>query len=88
MKLLRHKNFIKDFKKLKLTDSQFEKLIKYLHLLQEEVKLPFEAKDHELLGKWKNFRKFHVGGDLIVIYYVNKDEIILTRMGTHSQLFE
>lgn len=88
MKLKRHKQFIKDFRKIRLTDEQFQKLIKYLNLLLEGKSLPPEAQDHELLGEWGGFREFHLGGDLLVIYYLTENEIILARIGTHNQLFK
>jgi mRNA interferase YafQ len=66
--LKRHKQFAKDLKKVKFTDKQFEKLITYISLLLENKPLPPEAKDHPLVGNWKDFREFHLGGDLIVIY--------------------
>ena len=86
--LKRHKQFAKDLKKVKFTDKQFEKLITYISLLLENKPLPPEAKDHSLVGNWKDFREFHLGGDLIVIYKKEKDTLILVRIGTHNQLFE
>ena len=61
MILYRHKKFINDFKKANLSDSQFEKLIKYFNLFIEDKELPKEAKDHSLSGEWKSFREFHLG---------------------------
>jgi mRNA interferase YafQ len=88
MELLRHKTFVNDFSKAKLSDSQFNKLVKYFVLLLEDKELPKEAKDHELLGKYNGFREFHLGGDMLVIYYKSEKNIILARIGTHSQLFK
>ena len=88
MKLRRHKQFIKDLKKIRLTDEQFLKLAKYITLLTEAKPLPPEARDHELLGIWKGFREFHVGGDLLVIYRMTEEEVILVRIGSHNQLFQ
>ena len=88
MELLRHKTFINDFNKAKLSDSQFNKLIKYFNLFLEDKELPKEAKDHELLGKYDGFREFHLGGDMLVIYYRFQGSITLARIGTHSQLFK
>ena len=88
MKLKRHKQFVKDLRKVKMTDEQFQKLAKYLTLLTEGRPLPPEARDHELLGIWQGFREFHLGGDLLVIYLRTQDEIILARIGTHNQLFK
>ena len=88
MKLKRHKQFIKDLKRIKMTDEQFQKLAKYLTLLTEKKILPPEAKDHELLGIWQGFREFHLGGDLLVIYRKTESEIVLARIGSHNQLFK
>ena len=89
MKLKRHKTFINDLSKAKFADAQFEKFIKYLSLLQNDQPLPEEALDHALIGDWADFREFHLGGDLLIIYKVNEEEleIVLTRIGTHSKLF-
>ena len=88
MKLKRHKLFIKDFRNLTLADSQFDKLIYFLGLLREGKPLPEESRDHALLGEWTDFREFHLGGDMLVIYRATEGEVVLTRIGTHSQLFK
>lgn len=86
-KLRRHKAFLKDYAVLRLTDTQFEKLISYLNYLKEETKLPPEAKDHALKGDWTDFRECHLGGDMLLAYTIKDDTVILARIGTHSQLF-
>ncbi|WP_419767101.1 type II toxin-antitoxin system YafQ family toxin [Arcobacter sp.] len=88
MTLFRHKKFINDLKKANLSNSQFEKMIKYFNLLLEEKELPTEAIGHPLNGEWKDFREFHLGGDMLVIYHRSEDKITLARIGTHSQLFK
>ncbi len=87
MKLKRHKQFIKDLRKIQITDEQFQKLAKYITLLTEGKPLPPEARDHELIGIWQGFREFHLGGDLLVIYRQTEEEVVLVRIGTHNQLF-
>jgi mRNA interferase YafQ len=89
MKIKRHKKFLKDFKNAKLSDSQFEKFVYYINTLREGKTLPPEARDHQLIGNYKDCREFHLGGDMLIIYLKNYiGEIILMRIGTHSQLFE
>lgn len=68
MKLFKTKTFKKDYHKLKISDQQYEKYIKYLSLLLEEKPLPVEARDHNLIGNYSGFREFHIGGDSLVIY--------------------
>ncbi len=88
MKIKRHKKFLKDFRDIKLSDSQFEKFVYYINALREDAKLPPESKDHALSGNYKDCREFHLGGDMLIIYIESaEDEVILMRIGTHSQLF-
>jgi mRNA interferase YafQ len=88
MKLFRTKIFKKDYQKLKMTDGQYEKYIKFLSVLLEGKNLPFEARNHSLIGNYSGFKEFHLGGDLLVIYCIEDDVLRLTRIGTHSQLFK
>ena len=88
LKLKRHKQFKKDISKLKIPDVQYAKFIRYIAILLDEKMLPPESKDHILSGEWKGFREFHLGGDLLLIYMLQNDELILVRIGTHSQLFK
>ena len=88
MKLFRTKIFQKNYQKLKMTDTQYTKYIKFLSMLMYEKALPLEARDHNLVGNYSGFKEFHVGGDLLVIYCIEDDILRLTRIGTHSQLFK
>jgi mRNA interferase YafQ len=88
MKLFRAKTFKKDYQRLKLSDNQYAQYIKYLSLLLEGKTLPFKARDHKLIGNYSGFKKFHIGGDVLVVYYIEDDTIRLTRIGTHSQIFK
>jgi len=87
-KLFRTRTFKKDYQKLKFTDPQYEKYIKYLALLLNEKPLPPEPRDHCLIGNYSGFREFHVSGDVLVIYCIEKDILRLTRIGSHAQLYK
>ncbi len=82
------KSFIKDWKRLKLSDKHFTKYIQFLGLLLDSKELPKEANDHSLKGEWIDFRELHVSGDLLLIYQIEKSHIKLVRIGSHSQLFK
>ncbi len=91
--LKRHKQFKKDLQKIRITDKQFEKLVKYLTTLLDGKDLPLEARDHSLQGEFKDVHEFHLGGDIIVLYrkIVHPDggvSIHLLRIGTHNQIFK
>ena len=89
MKIKRHKQFIKDFKKVQITDGQFEKLINYINCLRNDSSLPEESKDHALNGEYSDCREFHIGGDTLIIYLVTQNnEALLLRIGSHAQSFK
>ena len=88
MKLFRAKTFKKDYQKLEMSDDQYAKYIKCLSLLLEGETLPLEARDHKLIGNYSGFKEIHIGGDLLVVYYIEDDIIRLTRIGTHAQIFK
>ena len=84
----REKSFIKDFDKIKLNDTEFQKFINFVSLLSKGETLPKEARDHQLLGEYRDCREFHIGSDMLVIYMIDSDRIRLLRIGTHAQLFK
>jgi len=59
MKLFRAKTFKKDYQRLKMSDNQYTKYIKYLSLLLEGKALPLEARDHSLIGNYSGFKEIH-----------------------------
>ena len=55
--------------------------------VREEL-LEKKYQDHPLTGKWINTRDCHIEPDWILIYTKIKEELILERTGTHSDLFK
>ncbi|NPA11985.1 MAG: type II toxin-antitoxin system YafQ family toxin [Epsilonproteobacteria bacterium] len=90
LEIERGRFFKKDEKKLKLSDTQFKKYILYISMLVKQEPLPKEAQEHSLTGEWKDCREFHIGGDMVVIYRIDKKNSVLQliRIGSHSQLFK
>jgi len=88
MKLQIHKTFIKDLKKAKLNQTNLAKLFMYVSLLLENKELPKEARDHQLKGELKDFREFHISGDLIVLYRIDRDYLQILRIGSHNEIFK
>jgi len=87
-KLIRAKSFLKDYEKKRLSDQHYTKFIIVLGKLLNNEILSDEYLDHELKGNWSNYRELHISGDLLLIYKKTENEIILVRIGTHSQLFK
>lgn len=44
-------------------------------------------RDHELTGSMYGYRSFEAADDLLVIYFVVKDGIILYDIGSHDQVY-
>ncbi len=88
--LKRHKQFVKDWNKARITEGQFSKFIHYADCLQQEEPLPEESKDHALIGEYQDYREFHLGGDMLIIYLDSKETItvsFLNFMAGHDMLY-
>lgn len=44
--------------------------------------------DHPLKGDWADHRECHIGGDFLLIYRIEKDQVWFVRSGTHADLFK
>jgi len=88
LKIFRTKTFIKEYKKLKLSDQHYTKYISYLGNLLDEKTLPDEALNHSLKGNMNSFYEFHISGDILIVYCIEDGFLKLTRIGTHSQIFD
>ncbi|MFA6158673.1 MAG: type II toxin-antitoxin system YafQ family toxin [Candidatus Paceibacterota bacterium] len=63
-------------------------LERVIDTLAEGKALPRHYKDHALTGTLAGFRDCHIGFDLVLIYRITSDGIlILADIGTHSELF-
>lgn len=83
----RFKKHAKLVKKRSKKDS--EKLKNAIELLAKGENLPERFRDHELTGILKGSRECHVLPDLLLIYRIFNDILILELIdtGTHSDLF-
>ena len=88
MKLTLHKQYIKDLTKAKLNQTNLAKLFIYVSMILNRQELPKEAKDHQLKGELKDFREFHISGDLVVLYRIKNDTLQLLRIGSHNEIFK
>lgn len=82
------KAFNRDIKRLAKRGKNLGKLKVLLDLLFEEKPLPLNCHDHALKGQWAGFRDLHIEPDWLLIYYIEGEELYLTRTGTHSELFD
>lgn len=58
-------------------------------MLEDRELLSTKYKDHALKGNWKGYRELHIEGDWLLIYKVDREELllVLTRTGSHDLLF-
>jgi mRNA interferase YafQ len=59
-----------------------------LLLVANDAPLGPEWLDHPLKGEWADHRECHIGGDFLLIYRLDGNQIVFVRTGTHSDLFE
>lgn len=89
LKVKYHNSFKKDFKLIKKRGKDLSKLKYIINEIMNEKALDEKYRDHELLGKYKGFRECHIEPDWLLIYKIENKELtlILSRTGTHSDLF-
>ena len=84
------KQFKKDYKKIQNNAKRKQALVDVLNQLCQERKLPAKYKEHSLIGEYTGFMECHIKPDLLLIYRIKDDELILyvLRVGSHSELFK
>lgn len=84
-----HKLFKKDLKRIMRRGYNIELLKKVVDLLAKQELLPEKYKDHNLSGDYIGYRECHITPDWLLVYQIRENELILvlTRTGTHSDLF-
>lgn len=86
MKIILHRNFKKQYKKLREMERQ-----KFRERRDLFFKNPFNPllSNHPLHGEYKNYRSINVGGDLRVIYEeIDSETVQFILIDTHSNLYE
>ena len=86
----RTSQFKKDFKRMIKQGVDVQPLTEIVAQLSREEPLDEKFHDHPLKGEWLGFRECHIKPDWLLIYLVDKGELILTlsRTGSHSDLFD
>ena len=81
--------FRKDLKRIDKRGKDLSLLKDVLQTLREEQALEEKYRDHALTGNYIGFRERHIQPDWLLVYAINKEELILTasRTGSHSDLF-
>ncbi|GAA6829867.1 type II toxin-antitoxin system mRNA interferase toxin, RelE/StbE family [Helicobacter pylori] len=87
LKIKHHILYKKDFKKLIKNGFDDSVLNEVILTLRKKEPLDPQFQDHALKGNWKPFRECHIKSDILLVYLVRGDELILVRLGSHSELF-
>ena len=80
--------FDKEYKKAKQRGKKIQKLDAIFMELAMHGQVPQKNRPHILSGDWAGVWECHIESDWLLIYEIRKNEIILRRTGTHSDLFK
>lgn len=83
--------FKKSLKRVKkVAGFKAERLKKAITILSDGKVLPEDFRDHKLTGNLKSYRECHLAPDVLLIYKIEDDLLVLTlvNVGNHSQLFK
>lgn len=83
------RHYAKDFKRIIQTQKfSHAEYLTALSLLINEQPLPKKYCNHPLLADYKGFFDCHITNDCVLIYKILDNELLLARIGTHSELFK
>jgi mRNA interferase YafQ len=89
-----HRYYAKQFQKSfnKILSSGKVKRIEVetvVDILCKGSKLPEKYRNHKLHGEYIGYEECHIKGDLVLVYKIEKDNLILIllNLGSHSDLF-
>jgi len=84
MKIGYSKQFLRQYTKLpqKIRQKADERIMRW-----QNDPLNSQLRDHQLKGKYKQYRSIDVTGDYRALYLSQEDKVIFDKIGTHSQLY-
>jgi len=85
MKILFHRNFEKNYVKLRTSERN-----KFKERLSAFADDPFNPTlgNHALKGKYRAYRSINIGGDLRAVYKtIKNEEYLFVAIGTHAKLY-
>ena len=80
--------FKRDVKKIKKAGKDAAKLREIIGKIAEGKSLDEKYRDHALTGNYRQTRECHIEPDWLLIYKLTKENLILIRTGSHSELFK
>ena len=81
--------FKKDLKRYQNKPKRIENLMRVLTFLKETGSVPEQYYPHILKGEYSGFMECHIKNDFLLIWIDEEsNQIRLTRLGSHSELFK
>ena len=89
LKIIPSTQFKKDLKLAKKRGYELDRLSYVIDRLASGEPLEVKYRDHSLTGRYAGLRECHITPDWLLIYQIKNDKLVLllTRIGTHSDLF-
>ena len=84
----RTSQFKKDVKRMQKRGMDFGGFKEIVKSLMNGQLVDAKYRDHPLTGQYKGSRECHIEPDWLLVYEAGEDEIVLVRMGSHSDLFK
>ena len=89
----RTKNFETSIKRIKNSGAKIsvkEKIEETIDIIASGQKLLASYRNHKLAGELSGYQECHIKGDLLLIYKIEKNNLILilADIGSHSELFK
>jgi len=82
------RQFERDIKKTRKRGKNLDKFKIIARTLIEGKKLDPLHRDHQLIGDDAGLRECHIEAAWLLIYKLEKDQIVFERTGSHADLFE
>ena len=81
--------FRKDYRLMRKRGLDMSQLYEVIAILASGDSMDDKYHDHALSGNYVGHRECHIAPDWLLVYYKEKDILVLTlvRTGTHSDLF-
>lgn len=79
--------FKKDLKVAQKQHKDLDKLRQIINTLQQDKSLPPKNRNHKLKGKYTGYWECHIEPDWLLVYKLAPATLILSRVGSHSDLF-
>ena len=87
MRLLTTGRFDRDLRRARRRGKDLDRLWAVVERLLDGARLDPHHRAHRLSGEWSRSWECHIEADWLLIWHVDGDALVLTRTGTHSDLF-